>query len=143
MASNTTFILVPGAFHPASSFNAIIEPLKTAGYNIKGIDLASCGSEPPLDDFGPDADLISQAIKEAAEEGQDVVVFMHSYGGVVGAESCRGLGKEEREASGKRGGVVRLIYCSAFMVEEGSYLFPSDSPGQSLPKCLHRVLIQP
>ncbi|ROW10502.1 hypothetical protein VMCG_01769 [Cytospora schulzeri] len=119
MASNTTFILVPGAWHPASSFSLIMEPLKTAGYNVVGINLASCGAEPPLDNFKPDVDLISRAIEEAAEKGQDVVLFMHSYGGVVGAEACRGLGKEEREASGKKGGVVRLIYCCAFVIDEG------------------------
>lgn len=121
MASNTAFILVPGAWHPASSFNLIMEPLKTAGYDVKGIDLASCGSEPPLDNFKPDVDLISKAIEEAAENGKDVVLFMHSYGGVVGADSCRNLGKEEREAAGKKGGVVRLIYCCAFMIDEGIY----------------------
>ncbi|KUI58952.1 hypothetical protein VP1G_06263 [Cytospora mali] len=118
MASNTsgtTFVLVPGAWHSASAFEPMAELLKTAGYNVKSIDLASCGSEPPVEDLEPDVHLISSAIEEAADEGQNVVVFMHSYGGIVGTESCRGLGKKEREASGKKGGVVELIYCCAFM----------------------------
>lgn len=120
MTSNTTFLLVPGAWHPASSFDPIVKPLKTAGYDVRGIDLACYGAEPPLENFQPDVDVIKKAIEEAVNKGQDVVVFMHSYGGVVGAEACRGLGKKEREASGKKGGVVRLIYCCAFMIDEGT-----------------------
>lgn len=123
MASNTTFILVPGAWHPAASFNPIIGPLKDAGYDVRAIELPSFATEPPLDDFRPDVDLISREIEDAADKGQDVVVFMHSYGGIVGAESCRGLGRQERKASGKTGGVVRLVYCCAFMVEEGRLHF--------------------
>lgn len=119
MASNTTFIIVPGAWHPASSLEPIMEPLRAAGYNVTGIDLASFGAEPPLNDFKADIDLVSNAIEDAAEKGQDVVVFMHSYGGVVGTEACRGLGKKERKASGKEGGVIRLIFCTAFLVDEG------------------------
>ncbi|KUI74576.1 hypothetical protein VM1G_10068 [Cytospora mali] len=122
MASNTsgtTFVLVPGAWHSTSAFKPMAELLKAAGYNVQTIDLASCGSEPPVEDLQPDVHLISSAVEEAADKGQNVVVFMHSYGGIVGTESCRGLGKKEREASGKKGGVVELIYCCAFMVEEG------------------------
>lgn len=119
MASNTTFILVPGAWHPASALEPIMGPLRAAGHNVTGIDLACYGAEPPLNDFKPDVSLVRNAIEEAADNGQDVVVFMHSYGGVVGTEACRGLGKEERKASGKKGGVVRLIYCTAFLLDEG------------------------
>lgn len=119
MTSTTTFVLVPGAWHPASALDPIAKPLSDAGYTVRGIDLPSCGAEPPLSEFGPDVDAISKAIAEEADRGQDVVVFMHSYGGIVGTESCRGLGKKERVAAGKKGGVVRLIYCTAFLVGEG------------------------
>lgn len=119
MTSSTTFVLVPGAWHPAAALDPIAKPLSAAGYTVKGVDLPTCGAEPPLSEFGPDVDAISKAIAREADRGQDVVVFMHSYGGVVGTEACRGLGKKEREATGKKGGVVRLIYCTAFLVGEG------------------------
>ncbi|KAK7715232.1 hypothetical protein SLS64_003930 [Diaporthe eres] len=119
MTSSTTFVLVPGAWHPAAALDPIAKPLRAAGYTVRGVDLPTCGAEPPLSEFGPDVDAISKAIAEEADRGQDVVVFMHSYGGVVGTEACRGLGKKEREAAGKKGGVVRLIYCTAFLVGEG------------------------
>ncbi|KAJ0123622.1 hypothetical protein J7T55_012088 [Diaporthe amygdali] len=119
MTSSTTFVFVPGAWHPASAIDPVAKPLSAAGYAVRGVDLPSVGAEPPLDGFGPDVDAISKVIAEEADKGQDVVLFMHSYGGVVGTEACRGLGGKDREAAGKKGGVIRLIYCTAFMVGEG------------------------
>lgn len=119
MASKTTFIMVPGAWHRASAYELTAERLRAAGYNVTVIELPTCGAEPPLENFDQDVDCTRKAIEEAADKGQDVAVLMHSYGGIVGASSCRGLGKKQREASGKTGGVVKLVYCSAFIVSEG------------------------
>lgn len=131
MTSSTTFVLVPGAWHPASALDLIAKPLSDAGYTVRGVDLPSVGSEPPLDDFNPDVEKISRVIAEEADRGQDVVLFMHSYGGIVGTEACRGLGKKEREAAGKKGGVVRLIYCAAFLLREGGFPIAGSEPAGS------------
>ncbi|KAH8762131.1 Alpha/beta hydrolase fold-1 [Diaporthe sp. PMI_573] len=132
MTSSTTFVLVPGAWHPVSALDPVAKQLSAAGYTVRGVDLPSCGAEPPLDDFGPDVDKIRGVIAEEADRGQDVVLFMHSYGGVVGTESCRGLGKKEMEAAGKKGGLVRLIYCAAFLLGEGVSLY-DQLGGKPLP----------
>lgn len=122
MTSTTTFVMVPGAWHPASALDPVAKPLRADGYTVSGVDLPSCGAEPPLGGFGPDVDAISRAIAAEADAGKDVVVFMHSYGGVVGTQACRGLGKREREAAGKKGGVVRLVYCCAFLLGDGELI---------------------
>jgi hypothetical protein len=44
------------------------------------------------------------------EEGKDVIVFVHSYGGVVGGAAAAGLSKSARSVEGKPGGVVGLLY---------------------------------
>lgn len=119
MAALTTFVLVPGAWHPASCLDPVAARLKSCGYRVRSVDLPSFGAEPPLDSFAPDVEKVRQVIEEEAGKGQDVVVFMHSYGGMVGTEACRGLDKKGREAAGREGGVGRLIYCCAFMVPEG------------------------
>lgn len=121
MAANNsiTFILVPGAWHPASCLDLLARRLKSSGYQAKSIDSPSVGAEPPLESFDPDVQAIHKAIEEEADNGQDVVVFMHSYGGMIGSQACQGLDKKTREAGNKTGGVVRLIYCCAFMVPEG------------------------
>lgn len=121
MAAKTTFVIVPGAWHPAVTFEAFARRLEGLGYQVRVVDHKSVGAEPPLKNFDPDVEQVRDVIEEEAAKGQDVVVFMHSYGGMVGTEACRGLSKKDREAAGKTGGIVKLIYCSAFMVPDGRY----------------------
>jgi hypothetical protein len=51
--------------------------------------------------------------------GNDVVVVVHSAGGVTGSEATKNLSKPERENAGKKGGVVRMVYLCAFAAPEG------------------------
>lgn len=39
--------------------------------------------------------------------------MMHSWGGVPGDDTCKGLSKEERTKDGKRTDVVGLVYVAA------------------------------
>lgn len=56
-------------------------------------------------------------------EGKKVVVFMHSYGGLVGTEAVtEELAYGKRQSAGKAGGVISLFYCTAFMVAPGMTL---------------------
>ncbi|KAF9878659.1 hypothetical protein CkaCkLH20_03559 [Colletotrichum karsti] len=123
MATNKpTFIFVPGAWHCATKFQPVTSQLEALGYSTACVQLPSYGAEPPLSDFDPDVTAIRQSIEEAADRGEDVVLFMHSYGGVVGCEACRGLDKATRQELGKPGGVIRLVFCSAFLLSEGTSL---------------------
>lgn len=56
-------------------------------------------------------DLISQ--------GKEVVVVMHSYGGIPGTESVKGRTRRDMTAQAKKGGVVALIYMAAFLISAG------------------------
>lgn len=44
---------------------------------------------------------------------------MHSYGDFASRESLQGLPKAERQASNQSGGVVALVYLTAWMLDEG------------------------
>lgn len=59
---------------------------------------------------------------ELIDAGKEVAVVMHSYGGVVGTEALHGLGQENNKASGKAGGVKRMIYMTAFIPQLGQSL---------------------
>ena len=54
-----------------------------------------------------------------------MILFAHSYSGVVGSEAVRNLGKASRGKEGKPGGVVHLIYCYALVLPEGARLMMS------------------
>lgn len=132
----TTFVLIPGAWHPPSCFDLVAKRLRDAGYKVVSKHHASVGAEPPITDYHLDVAIARRAIEDEVERDQDVIVFMHSYGGVVGTEACRGLAKHDASPPGddvapggghllegpagkKKGGVVRLIYCAALMLLEG------------------------
>jgi pimeloyl-ACP methyl ester carboxylesterase len=54
-----------------------------------------------------------------ADEGRDLVVVGHSYGGVVTSCAVEGLSKDARSKEGKTGGVIKVIYISAFALDKG------------------------
>jgi len=102
-------LLVPGAWHTPAGFSPLIEYLKQHGYNVNGISLASVGSYPAQSTFDADVEVIASAIRDYADQGSEVIVFFHSYGGIPGSSACKGLLKSNREAVGKRGGIVHLM----------------------------------
>jgi hypothetical protein len=81
----------------------------------------------------PDVDAIQDVVRPIiTDQGKDVLLVVHSYGGVVGGESVRGLEKASREKQGKRGGISHLYYCCAFALPEGVSLMDALQ-GKNLP----------
>ena len=119
MAAKPVIVFVPGAWHGPSCYEAVMKRLETAGYETKGVALASVDAAEPLKDFKPDVDAIQAIVKPVVDQGKDVLLVVHSYGGVCGTESVRGLDKASREKDGKKGGVSHLYYCCAFALPEG------------------------
>lgn len=117
--SKPTILLVPGAWHAPSGFSPLTKYLTQHGYTVEGISLASVGSSPPQPNFDADVNVIASTISKHADSGSDVILLFHSYGGVPGTSACKGLLKSDRSTTGKQGGVVHLIYCCAFAVDEG------------------------
>lgn len=119
MATKPVIVFVPGAWHPPTAFDPVTKRLEAAGYETKGVHLASVGAAEPLKDFQPDVDAIQAVIKSSVNEGKDVLLVVHSYGGVVGGQAVEGLDKASREKEGKKGGISHLYYCCAFALPEG------------------------
>lgn len=92
----------------------------------------STGFEPPTQTLADDITNLRQTILKLVNDGKDVIVLMHSYGGVVGSGAVEGLGKAEREKAGKTGGVVLIVYMAAFALPKGVSLLDSFG-GQLLP----------
>jgi hypothetical protein len=55
------------------------------------------------------------------ESGRDVVLVMHSYGSCVGSEALQddSLREKKRARDDRKGGVVDIVYVSAYMLPAG------------------------
>lgn len=123
--SKPSILLVPGSFSLPSLYDNVVNAVAEKGYEIHALHHPSVGLAPGVAREGTpatmydDAAHIATEIEKLADEGKDVVLVAHSYGGVPTTESTKGLGKKERLAQGKVGGVVRLAYLSSLVPEVG------------------------
>ncbi len=119
--SKPSILFFPGSFVLVSLYQPIFDAVSEAGYEIKGIHPPSVGPSSRQGRDGPapsmydDATVIAQEAEKLADQGKDVIIIAHSYGGVPVSQSPRGLGKLERKAQGKPGGVVRLAYMTCLV----------------------------
>ena len=122
MNSLPTIVLVPGAFHVASSMDLLSSQLEQAGYDTKIIGLVTV-NQPKFTVQDDVAVLAGEVLLPLIEkQGKDVVLYLHSYAGFPGSAAIKGLSKTERLAAGKRGGILGLIYQSAFIPKSGDTL---------------------
>ena len=77
------------------------------------------GAEPPLTTLDPEVEYIRTKVLPLLEQGREVIVVMHSYGGFAGSAALRGLSKAERHEQGLSGGIMALVYLAAWMLDEG------------------------
>ncbi|KAI4594704.1 hypothetical protein KJ359_007507 [Pestalotiopsis sp. 9143b] len=70
-----------------------------------------------------DAKCIRDELGRLVNEGRDVIVVAHSYGGVVTTQAVEEIfSKKKRLESGQRGGVLSLVYMCAFMLARDTSL---------------------
>ncbi|KAJ7037790.1 Alpha/beta hydrolase fold-1 [Mycena alexandri] len=116
-------IIIPGSFCPLKYYDPVVADLKAHGYSVHGVELETVGrrdtAAPGMYD---DAAAIAALVTRLANEGKDVVLVPHSYGGVPTCESAKGLAKTVREKEGKAGGIVRIVFVSAIVPKEGESL---------------------
>jgi len=128
MFSKPTIIIVPGSWHVPEHFEPTTAILREQGYRVVGVSLPSVRQTGPFSFGAPaDAAAIKSVILAEVDAGRDVVVLMHSYGGIPGSAGVEGLSKKDREVEGLTGGVVRLIYMSAFVLDKGAALVKASN----------------
>lgn len=115
-----TFVFIHGIFHTASCYDSLITFLEPVGYECVAITNPSVGCNPVVHDFTEDVKFIRNIVQGLAEEGKEIIVVMHSYGGMCGGQALERLGREYRELKGLEGGVVKLVYVMALMFVEGT-----------------------
>ena len=135
MSSKPVILFVHGAWHQPAHFKHIMRKFEDAGYRT------ICPQQPTFGRHGAeltslsmydDAACVRDTIISLLEEGQLIVVVMHSYGGVVGSQAVESaFGVRPRESLGKAGGILKLVYMCAFLLPLNASL--GDAFGGSLP----------
>lgn len=132
MASKPTILFVPGAWHKSACYAPVIESLSTHGYPTATAELASVGPKPGLETWADDVSNIQAVLSPLVEAGKSVVVVAHSYGSLPAGEALKPFLQRAREAEGKKGGVVHIMYISAFVLPAGASLM-GGLGGKDLP----------
>ncbi|KAL9561043.1 hypothetical protein ACKAV7_014784 [Fusarium commune] len=98
-----TVVIVPGSFAPSKHYRVFTESLERHGIDSRVIDTPSVGKRgniPPAT-MSDDADEITNVVSKLLDEGKEVVLMTHSYGGIPGTQSLSELSRKSREAEGK------------------------------------------
>ncbi|KAI0878759.1 Alpha/beta hydrolase fold-1 [Hypoxylon argillaceum] len=115
-----TVVLVPGAWTAPTAYYKLIGALQKKAFTVYIPALpTNDGTRPP--DSSVDADIIAvrEVVRQLVDEGKEIVILMHSYGGIAGTSALEGLTRKDRQAKDLPGGVVHLIYVAAFMLGLG------------------------
>lgn len=119
MSSKPIIVLTPGAWHSPEHFQDLRDELHARGWETRGVRHQSVGSEPPTKGLYDDAAATGAVLQELADQGQQIVLVAHSYGGLAAAEGVKGFGFKQRAAEGKPGGVIIFVYLAAFVGQKG------------------------
>ncbi len=131
-SSSLPHILVAhGSWHTAETYDLFKTALEKRGYEVTIPSLPTtrpAGVDKVLSD---DCHLFRHELQQLIDQGREVVVVMHSYGGMVGAGSVRGLEKK----LDSRGGIVALVFMTCFIPGPTGGL--ADGVGGHLPPWIH------
>lgn len=103
-------VLIHGSWHGAWCWDGVAEVLRGRGVSVIAVEL-------PFTGFDDDVAVTRAAIVKA---GAGAVVCAHSYGGAVATEAASGIA-----------GLARLVYATAFMIDQGEEVFELLAAAQS------------
>ena len=119
--SKPSILLIPGSFGLPEFYNPIFDLVRDKGYEIHGLHKPSVGlsARQPRPGAPPtmydDAAHIAKEAEKLVDEGKDIILVPHSYGGVPTSQSTKGLSKKERKEAGKPGGIVNIAYLTCLV----------------------------
>ncbi|KAJ5280843.1 alpha/beta-hydrolase [Penicillium angulare] len=118
--SNPTIIFCPGAWYPPTAFDTIISKLPK--YTCHTCAFPSIQKASETKSLDPDISALRSLVENETDAGRDVLVVSHSWSGLPVSSALDGLSKIEREKEGKKGGVLRIAFISAFLPTLGQSL---------------------
>lgn len=112
---NPIFVFVPGAWHTPDTFDTVRDLLEKRGFETDAVPTPSVGASPPDKGLHADIEYTKAVLQRLVDQGRQVVLVNHSYGGMVGASAVQNLGYAQRSKSGLPGGVIMVVWFAAFV----------------------------
>ncbi|KAM0250762.1 hypothetical protein ACHAP5_001979 [Fusarium lateritium] len=130
-------VIVPGSFGPGKHYRTFTESLERDGITSRVIETPSVGRKDPLppQTMSDDVAEINKVVAELLDEGKEVVLMTHSYGGIPGTQSLKDLSRKARKEQGKEGGIDKIIYLASVVLQPGTSNF--DAFGAAMPDFVH------
>jgi pimeloyl-ACP methyl ester carboxylesterase len=123
VVTKPTVVFIPGFWHTSEGFGPLATLLQKENYATTLVDLPSAGAHPSHPDYSQDVAAIRKIITDLAHAGEEILLVMHSGGSIAGSDAVKDLSKKEREAEGKKGGVVRMFYIGILLPQAGKTIF--------------------
>ena len=119
-----TIVFVHGAWQDTSCFDIVRAQLSTYNYSSTAVPLPSTGaSSPSQQTHLEDVIAIRNTLEQLVLVGEkDVLLVLHSYGGIPGCGAIEGLEKSVRKSIGGRGGVIGCVFIAAMLPLKGQSL---------------------
>ena len=152
-ASNLAVVICHGSYHTPAPYQSLVDALKTQGIDaycpqLPTSDLAKLNvgdTDHPNFDLGPPAEGYPQGEQDAEvilgilrplveEQGKNVVLLGHSSGGWVATQAAqKELQAKERAKQDLPGGIIAVLYVSAFIVPVGESIHSFFQPKDAAP----------
>ncbi|KAK4888852.1 hypothetical protein LTR27_012313 [Elasticomyces elasticus] len=116
-----TLVLVHGSWHSPEHFELLVPALSYHGYKTLTASLPSTQSmDLPPRDLSDDTAAVRDAVLTELDQGNDVVVVAHSYGGCVANNALEGLDRRARTAAGHKNAVTAIVFLCAAPLPVGT-----------------------
>ncbi|KAK4229300.1 Alpha/Beta hydrolase protein [Podospora fimiseda] len=131
MASEKPTILFShGAWHPPHLYQPLKDALAKKGYTLIVPALATMGTKAIGVGWDADVDVLLNEAVPLFEQGKEVVLVGHSYGGIPATIATRDNGIAERAAAGLKGGFKHVVFLAAFALPQAGLSNLTAVPGE-------------
>ncbi|TVY37299.1 hypothetical protein LSUB1_G003760 [Lachnellula subtilissima] len=122
MSGKPTLIFIHGSWHHTDTWNKVAPLLEAQQFKCVRVALPSGASDPSLG-LPEDVKAVRDAIMTETSQGHNVVVVVHSYGGLVGSSAVKGLTRNKEDGSspakGTSGHVIGMAMIATGFAQTG------------------------
>jgi len=129
-STRKTIILATGAWHPTHLYDPLKHALAAHKVDLIVPDLPTMGVEATGLTWEADVAALLAAAEPLFEQGREIAIMGHSYGGIPACVATRGNSVAERAAQGKKGGFNHFVLLCAFALPQRGVSLKGMLPGQ-------------